>query len=219
MSTTPEQMDPARQLRIQHALARWDRTVPPRFRGSWHTEVAPAVREWVRELIVTALDAPTGSIETGPSLLLVGGTGPGKTHAAWWAVAQLAAAGVLAAWEVTTAVDLYHALRPQPGVNTEDEFRRYANTPLLVLDDYGAHNPTAWTREVDYRLINRRYEAMRPILLTSNLPARQTPDLPDGAPYLAGPGGVMDDRIASRLHEMGRTASLGVFDRRRGQQP
>lgn len=220
-----EPIDPARQLRTQHAVNRWRTTVPARFAESWRTDVDAPVREWVRTLIHGALATPSGRLETGPSLLLVGGTGPGKTHAAWWALAHLASAGVLTSWEVTNAVSMYASLRPQPGVNTEDQFRRYAKTPLLVIDDYGAHGVTQFTREVDYRLINARYEDMRPVLLTSNLPPRWVEGMPDTALTLTGKTGdptkpgVMDDRISSRLYEMGKTANLGVFDRRRGETP
>jgi DNA replication protein DnaC len=43
-----------------------------------------------------------------------------------------------------------------------------AELPLLALDDLGTENPTAWTRERLYTLVNRRYLARRSTMVTAN---------------------------------------------------
>jgi len=199
----------------EHAQLRWARTVPSRFRHAPTTHVHPAVERWVRTLFDAACATRTGKLDTGPSLVLTGGTGTGKTHAGWWAIGRLARAGVLAAWEVTTAADLYAALRPRHGVDSETEFERYATTPLLMIDDVGAFKRTEWTVEVDYRLVNYRYNAELPTLVTTNLPAGRTPTMPPQVLTLAD---VLEDRVLSRLSEMagGDAVALDGPDRRMG---
>jgi len=40
------------------------------------------------------------------------------------------------------------------------------NTPLLILDDYGEHSTTPWAQEKLYQLINHRYNARLPMVVT-----------------------------------------------------
>jgi DNA replication protein DnaC len=61
---------------------------------------------------------------------------------------------------------------------------------------------------VTYRLINERYNACRPSLYTSNLPAKST----DGRDLTAALG----ERIVSRLSEDTRVIAMTGTDRRRG---
>jgi predicted ATPase len=44
---------------------------------------------------------------------------------------------------------------------------------VLVIDDLGAERPTEWVRERLYEIVNARYEAVRPILVTTNLAPAQ----------------------------------------------
>lgn len=177
------------------------RGVPPRYRDA--VAEVREVREWVAELIEQARSYPGlyPTVGTGPSLLLIGPVGTGKTHQAYGAVRALAASGARCGWKVLTAADVYARLRPRPGVDSEQEFDQIAAVGLLVLDDLGAAKQTDWTEEVNYRLVNRRYEACKPTLVTSNVPPK---DLAD----------VLGQRVASRLREMCRLVVLKGDDRR-----
>ena len=165
----------------------------------------PAVAEWVKALVEIALQNRriVPYVRSGPSLLLLGKTGTGKTHQAYGAIRALGVSGVGCSWLVTTAADMYAQLRPRPKVDSEGEFRRYADVGLLVLDDLGAAKGTEWNEEVNYRLINHRYENELPTLVTSNV---APPDL------VADLGG----RVASRLVEMADRVVLRGPDRRLG---
>jgi DNA replication protein DnaC len=44
-----------------------------------------------------------------------------------------------------------------------------AGLALLALDDLGTENPTSWARDRLYTLVNRRYLAQRPTIVTTNL--------------------------------------------------
>lgn len=220
MTTTPTPPPAPRDLTDRRdgvatqAEKRWQRTVPERFRHAPTTAVAPEIEKWTDGLIGAAAMTRSGRLKTGPSLLLQGLVGRGKTHAAWWALYVLAGAGVLSTWEVTTEEDMYAALRRRSGVDTEAEYERYATTPLLVIDDLAAYPPPEWARAVLYRLINHRYNHMLPTVVTTNLPARRGEGTPDTVKVLAE---EVDTRVLSRLAEMtgGDAVALTGPDRRR----
>ncbi|WP_392971049.1 ATP-binding protein [Streptomyces sp. LN245] len=169
----------------------------------------PQLRTWIDGLVASAKErqaergAPIASITVGPSLLLLGSTGVGKTHEAYGAMRELAVTGVTARWAVTTAADLYAALRPRHGIDSEAEFRRYRDAPLLLVDDLGAERkPTEFTEEINFRLINHRYEHHLPTLMTSNVDPKEL-------------AGRLGDRVTSRLREMCERIPMKGDDRRR----
>jgi DNA replication protein DnaC len=171
----------------------------------------PQLRTWVDGLIADAKSfqedrsAPIASIINGPSLLLLGVTGVGKTHEAYGAMRELAVSGVYGQWQVVTAADLYAALRPRFGVDSETEFRKYRDARLLFVDDLGAERkPTEFTEEVNFRLVNHRYENHRPTLFTSNVEPKQLAER-------------LGDRVTSRLAEMCERVAMKGRDRRRGE--
>lgn len=177
-------------------------SVPPRYADAHPDD--PEVQAWVRRVVAEAVKRQRGAVATvrrGPSLMLLGPTGVGKTHQAYGALHALAASGAQCAWKFTTAADLYAQLRPRHGVDAEAEFERYAQTPLLVLDDLGVAKGSEWTEEINYRLINHRYEHLLPTLITSNIPASQL-------------AAQLGERVKSRLTEMADRAVMLGEDRR-----
>ena len=177
----------------------------------YRTAVAslPELHAWIDTLVDGAReaqaerDAPMATIGHGPSLLLIGPTGTGKTHESYGTMRELAVTGVRGQWEATTAADLYAALRPRHGVDSEAEFRQFRDAPLLLVDDLGAERrPTEFTEEVNFRLINHRYERHLPTLFTSNADAGQLRER-------------LGDRVTSRLREMCQRVAIKGNDRRR----
>ncbi|SEG94338.1 DNA replication protein DnaC [Actinacidiphila yanglinensis] len=184
------------------ALESADARIPPRYRHALADH--PRTTAWVTEIARTGTTGPGGApgIASGPSLLIAGPTGTGKTHQAYGAIRSLLAAGVRLRWEATTASDLYAAQRPQHGANPEQQLGRLTRSPLLLLDDLGATKQSAWTEELTYRLVNHRYNHMLPTLVTTNLPVAELRD-------------AVGDRVASRLAEMTERVILTGHDRRR----
>jgi DNA replication protein DnaC len=198
----PEDDTHWRNQAIETGIRGIESHVPVRYQGA--TASDPVVAEWVRTLVAGARDPKrsAAAIRRGPSLLIVGSVGSGKTYQAYGAVRALAVSGAYCGWLFTTAADCYAALRPRSGVDSEQEFERYARAGLLVLDDLGAAKGSEWTEEINYRLINHRYEHERPTLITSNVPPKQLAD-------------ALGARVASRLAEMTTQVVLKGSDRRR----
>lgn len=191
----------------RYTYAETSRLVPFHYRSAVPT--LPELRSWIDGLVASAKaaqverNAPIASVTHGPSLLLLGPCGVGKTYEAYGAMRELAVTGVTARWAVTTAADLYAALRPRHGIDSEAEFRKYRDASLLLVDDLGAsRQPTEFTEEVNFRLINHRYEHHLPTLFTSNADAD---DL----------RARLGDRVTSRLREMCQRVAIKGTDRRR----
>ncbi|MFF6835776.1 ATP-binding protein [Streptomyces sp. NPDC012438] len=177
--------------------------MPPRYRAAVADH--PQVLAWVRDVAKAAVAPNQGArrqVATGPSLLMAGVVGAGKTHQAYGAVRRLVQSGVSVRWRATTAADLYADLRPRPGADSERELAAISRCPLLVLDDLGAAKASDWTEEVTYRLINRRYNYELPTLITTNL---RISDL----------RAQLGDRVASRLAQMTTRVEFEQVDRRR----
>lgn len=67
---------------------------------------------------------------------------------------------------------------------------RLSKVGLLVLDDFGTQATSDWAYQMLYMLINRRYDNMLPVIITSNYDLQRLEDSLD------------DKRITSRLYEM-----------------
>ncbi|WP_327335915.1 ATP-binding protein [Streptomyces sp. NBC_01324] len=181
--------------------------VPLRYRAA--TPDHPDIRQWINTLTAEAFatqqkrHSPVASIGSGPSLLLLGPVGVGKTYQSYGALREMAVTGVAARWTVVTAADLYAQLQPRYGIDSETEFQRYAKAHVLLIDDLGAGGKLSeHTETVNFRLINYRYDHQLPTLITSNVPPKEL-------------GARMGDRVASRLVEMCDRITITGPDRRR----
>jgi DNA replication protein DnaC len=60
------------------------------------------------------------------------------------------------------------AFNPQSEVTYDDLFEQLRSTALLVLDDLGAQSSTPWAQEKLFQLLNHRYNAQLPTVITTN---------------------------------------------------
>lgn len=195
----PHWLEQNRRTGIERCAAR----IPGRYADA--TPDHPDVARWVTEISTGAAAAARAMnpvIRSGASLLILGPVGTGKTYQAYGAVRGLAHSGCAFTWLVATAADVYAQLRPRPKLDSETEFARIAGVTVLVLDDLGAAKASEWTEEVNYRLINHRYELELPTVITSNLQGREL-------------SAQLGERVASRLVEMCQRTTLLGGDRRR----
>lgn len=166
----------------------------------------PDVLAWAREFIAD----PAGA----RSLLLLGATGTGKTYQAYGAIRAATtvplptrAGGYRAPrWIGMTYAEMTASLRPRGrDYDTEEVLGRYRKTELLFVDDLGAAKASEWVEEATYRIVNGRYEDMRPSIFTTNLALAELKE-------------TIGDRIASRLAETCIRIVLDGPDRRRSGQ-
>jgi len=105
-------------------------------------------------------------------LLLLGRYGCGKTHLA----AAIANQAVVMGMETLflTVPDLLDWLRFAYSDNASDSFEERFETirdvPLLVMDDFGTQNATAWAQEKLFQILNYRYINHLATVITSNNP-------------------------------------------------
>ncbi len=125
-------------------------------------------------------------VEEGHGIYFVGDTNAGKTHAA---------TALLKAYIDAHTAEIYgglHCNRTARIINVpdllsewkatynhggEDEANvttRYGDADLLVLDDMGKGAPTAWALERLFQIVNRRYDNLRPTIVTTQY---EPPDL------------------------------------------
>ncbi len=103
-------------------------------------------------------------------LLLQGSYGCGKTHLAA-AIANFAV-GMGVPTLFLTVPDLLDMLRFAYGATDttfEERFDEIRNANLLILDDFGTQNATAWAQEKLFQIINYRYINKLPLVVTTNL--------------------------------------------------
>ena len=110
-------------------------------------------------------------------LVMLGGYGCGKTHLA-----------VAIANECTTTnrstlfvvvPDLLDHLRttfsPSSSVSYDQRFDEIRTAPLLILDDLGTQASTPWAQEKLFQILNHRYNARLPTVITSNNSLEELP--------------------------------------------
>lgn len=101
-------------------------------------------------------------------LIFTGTTGSGKTHLAAAIVNELEQRGIVVPFLLVP--DLLDYLRstfsPQSLIPYDQAFENVLTTPILVLDDLGAHNSTRWAMEKLHQLMVHRHEAKLPTVIT-----------------------------------------------------
>ena len=106
------------------------------------------------------------------NLLLVGGTGLGKTHLSTAVAKTVLDAGHDVLY--TTAVGMLAAFEAErfgnsAGPSDESDVNRYYNVDLLIIDDLGTEISNQFTVSTLYNVINTRLNLRRPTIISTNL--------------------------------------------------
>jgi DNA replication protein DnaC len=175
------------------------RQVPARYRTADCDH--PEVHRW-------AVAVATGRTTDG--LVLNGPTGCGKTWQAFGAWTLIAQRTGCRAYALNVPAYL-ESLRP--GRTPLASIAEVEAAELLLLDDLAGERSSEWTIEVVYRLIDARWNACLPTVVTLNAPVVEQPD----GSRVSSLREQLGDRIASRLNGLGRVVSwpADAPDRRR----
>jgi DNA replication protein DnaC len=95
-------------------------------------------------------------------LLLWGNTGNGKTFAAACIANELIDRGIPAM--ITSFPRILNA-----GYDKQEIIKQVRYYPLLVIDDLGAERSSEYAMETVYTVIDERYKAKKPLIVTTNL--------------------------------------------------
>lgn len=167
--------------------ATWYRLVPARvadFRihTSPDTEAAAIATAWLTR----------DPHLTGENLILTGPPGSGKTGLAYGVLYEIhhnpAIHGVFAVNVARWIDTMRPTTDPEELSEQATTLKRCHRTTVLLLDDLGTEKPSDWTRERVYDLVNHRYDAKKPTIITSNLNSKEL-------------RAVYGDRLVDRLTE------------------
>jgi len=127
----------------------------------------PEQRENLEQAFRVALDfaqSPDGW------LVLMGVTGCGKTHLAAAIANYRLQAGKPALFLVVPEFldHLRSAFSPESKASYDQLFESVKKAPLLIMDDFGEQSATSWAQEKLYQVINYRYNARLPTVITTS---------------------------------------------------
>lgn len=147
--------------------------------------------------------------ETGKGLYIVGGNGTYKTRTACSIAKALAEVG----WKVrfASSVKMLSEFKDTYGTSKSESevFEELSGCDMLVIDDLGKENPTSWAGAMLYAVIDGRYGAGKPVIITTNYTEDELV-----ARIAQGSDESTARALVSRLFEMTENMRLDGPDRR-----
>ena len=129
-------------------------------------------------------------------LVFQGMTGAGKTHLAAAIVNYCYQARQPAMFVVVPEFldHLRSSFSPEARTTYDQLFERVKTSPLLVLDDFGEQSATPWAQEKLYQVLNYRYNAQLPTVITTSRSLEE-----------------LESRISSRLADRKMSVAFNIM--------
>lgn len=163
------------QVRMQRVLQ--ESGVPPRFAScslnNFNTALPKqkVAHKWASDYAYKFEDV----LEHGRSCALVGNQGTGKTHLAVAIIRHVLKRGGTARY--VACMDLlarFKATHGNKATETDAQvLADYTRCDLLVVDEIGRHQDTAYDQANLFRVFDNRYQGLKPTLMLSNLPSAE----------------------------------------------
>jgi DNA replication protein DnaC len=130
--------------------------------------VNPRDQEQFRRLVA---DARSFAEQPEGWMLVHGPSGAGKTHVGAAIANRCIERGEPALFVVVPDLldHLRAAYNPTSEMGYDALFEQVRTAPVLILDDLGTQSATAWAQEKLFQLLNHRYNAQLPTVVTTNL--------------------------------------------------
>lgn len=127
----------------------------------------------------------------GTWLLFMGRVGTGKSHLCAAVINQLVRAGRTALFTKAPRLlrEIKETFHRDAEITQSEIIRRLGGLDLLVIDEVGVQFGTDTERMILYEILDLRYEAMRPVILTTNITDLKTLE------------SLLGERIIDRLFE------------------
>ena len=191
--------DEARE-RMQHIDRLKSAGIQERHLLDWRFDVAEDTEtiRWAKNYVANWKKVRAENL----GLLLWGDVGTGKSFAA------ACIANALLGQATPVLMTNFSKILNQMGtMYTEERYQYIASFnhyPLLIIDDLGIERSTEYAKEQVYAVIDERYKANLPLIITTNLTIGE----------IRNPENVADARIYSRVLEMCTPIHVGGGDRR-----
>ena len=100
------------------------------------------------------------------SLLLIGGTGLGKTYLSTCVAKQLLMQGKSVIY--ISAVDFFKRIEKSRFDQTDSDIRMFEDCDLLIIDDLGTEAPSVYTTAVFSDILDKRWRSGKKLIISSN---------------------------------------------------
>ncbi|HYP14458.1 MAG TPA: ATP-binding protein [Bryobacteraceae bacterium] len=212
----------------QYAAEREDRAgIPPQFQNaSLDNFKLPADNPVARNALSSVYIeirrfAKEFPLTSKPGLLLVGGTGIGKTHLAVAALKILMSRGFEGVFfDYQTLLEkIQRSWGDSGGASDKGAYKQALDTEILLLDDLGARRSLDWVEDTVTAIITHRYNHKKSLIATTNLPDPALGDslivkndLPGSPRTMRSLADVIGERSRSRLFEMCRVVRMPAVE-------